>query len=115
MVEFSHDSEREKVQHVSHALNLTSAGLTSRENVTEVGNVLGCDWLVSGTIVSVEAKIYLWTKIISVQDGVLRDLNLTPYSSASAKEIAANLAKFVTRSSVQSAPSEFIALGAFEI
>lgn len=119
MVELSNDSkfhvlEREKVQHVVDELNLTSAGLTSRESVAKIGNLLGCDWLISGTIAKVDSGTYLWTKVISVRDGILRDLNVTPYSSAAAKETAGHLAKFVARNSSANEPSEFVALGSFQ-
>src|SRR5687768_11551427 len=78
LVELSNDPrfvvlERAKVQHVVEELDLTSAALTSGENVAKVGHLLSCDWLISGTLVRVESGTRLWTKIISVRDGVVRD------------------------------------------
>jgi hypothetical protein len=75
MVELSTDSrfhvlEREKVQHVVDELNLTSSGLTSRESVAKAGHLLACDWLISGTIVKADSGTFLWTKVISVKDGM---------------------------------------------
>jgi hypothetical protein len=101
------------VQQVVDELNLSSAGLTSRESVVKVGNLLACDWLVSGTIVQVDSGTYLWTKIISVRDGILRDLNVIPYRDSDSTDLAGKIAKFIEQAPSRTQPTEFIALGPF--
>jgi len=56
--------------------------LAARENVTKLGHVLACDWLVSGSFVQSSGRTHVWTKIIDIRDGVVLDLNDSPLDGA---------------------------------
>src|SRR5438067_8636554 len=75
--------EREKAQTVWNELNLNASGLVARDTVAKLGRVLACDWVVSGSLVQVASRTYVWTKVINVRDGVVLDLNATPYEAGS--------------------------------
>ena len=105
--------ERDKAQTVWNELNLNASGLVARDTVATLGRVLACDWLVSGSLVQVASRTYVWTKVINVRDGVVLDLNATPYEAGSVSNVVAHIATFVAKAGAQPKGRQFILMGPF--
>ena len=117
-VELSRESrfqvlERERVQRLVAELDLSAAGLTSRRSVVRVGQVLACDWLVSGSLVQTGARTLAWTKVIDMRSGVVLDLEAVPVSGDSLAITVSNITQFVAGAGRVRRPQgrEFISLG----
>jgi hypothetical protein len=117
-VELSRESrfqvlERERVQRLVAELDMSAAGLTSRRSVVRVGQVLACDWLVSGSLVQTGARTLAWTKVIEMHSGVVLDLEAVPVSGDSLAVTVSNITHFVAGAGRVRRPQgrEFISLG----
>jgi hypothetical protein len=102
--------EREKIEAVWNELNLTAGSLVARDRVAKLGHVLACDWLISGSLVQANGRNHVWTKVIDVRDGVVLDLNVTPYEPGTVTNIAAQLAVFLNRAGTHPKGRQFITL-----
>jgi len=105
--------EREKVQAVCRELNLTAAGLTSKESVARLGQVMACDWLVSGSFVQANRRTHVWTKVIDIRSGVVLDLKALPYDPADLTNTVSQIAAFLAQAGSPTAGRQFIAMGPF--
>jgi|GEM_PF-4582471 TolB-like protein len=118
VAELSHQSrfqlvEREKVQAVWNELHLTASGLVARDNVARLGHLLACDWLVSGTLVQHDGRTVVWTKVLDIRNGVVLDLNASPYDGADLDRTVAAIATFLGQAGTQSKARQFLAMGPF--
>jgi len=105
--------ERQKIQTVSSELRLSASALVGREKVANLGRVLACDWLVSGSLVETPGQVHIWTKVIDVHNGVTLDLSATPYEPGTVSNVVARIAAFVQNARSKPEPRQFIAMGPF--
>jgi len=103
--------EREKIDSVWSELRLDSAGLVSKDNVARLGQMLACDWVVSGTLVQADRKTFLWTKVIDARAGVVLDLQATAFHAAVVTNVALQIASFVDKAGQSHAGRQFVAMG----
>lgn len=105
--------ERDKVQSVLTELNLNASGLTSKSGVAKLGNVLACDWVISGSLVQMEGKTLVWTKVIDVRSGVVRDLEVFPLVHDDVSVTVSNITRFLGNagSRAKSSQKQFVSLG----
>lgn len=118
MVELSHQDrfqlvERDKVNAIWNEFHLTAAGLTASDTVARLGRVLACDWLVTGSLISTESGLQVWTKIIDVSSGVALDMKAVPYDANNLSATISGISEFISRSSSHPQPQPLIALGTF--
>jgi TolB-like protein len=106
--------ERERINTVWSELHLTQAGLASADTVAQLGKVLSCDWLVSGSLIQSEAGPQVWIKVIDTPSGVVLDLQSLPYNATNFSATIASIAHFLTQARVRGHPREFIAMDRFE-
>lgn len=106
--------EREKVNAIWSELHLTEAGLTSANTVVKLGQLLSCDWLISGSIVQTESSTQIWVKVINTQNSVVVDLQAVPYNQTNFSATAEAIASFIVQARSHTHPREFIALGNFQ-
>jgi hypothetical protein len=106
--------EREKANAVWSELHLTEAGLTSAATVARFGNILSCDWLISGSLVPSETGPQIWVKVIDTQSGVVLDLQSLPYNVTNFSATAGDIAQFLAQAGTRKQPREFIALERFQ-
>ncbi len=105
--------EREKVQAIWTELHMTALGLASRESVAQLGQVLSCDWIVSGSFVQTDEQTLIWAKVIAVRNGVVHDMNALPYVSTNLSATVARLAAFVSKAGADCKGRQFLSLGRF--
>ena len=105
--------DRDKVQALLTELNLGAAGFSSRNGVARLGQVLSCDWVVSGSIVQTEARTVAWTKVIDIRSGVVLDLQATPVGRDQLPLAVSNITRFLNGvgTTAQSRDRQFVALG----
>ncbi|HTB83792.1 MAG TPA: CsgG/HfaB family protein [Candidatus Sulfotelmatobacter sp.] len=106
--------ERDKIDGLWNEMHLTEAGLVSADTVAKFGQVLACDWLVSGSLVQTETGPQMWLKLIDTQSGVVLDLQSFPFSPVNFSASAKAAADFLVQARVRGHPREFIALDKFE-
>jgi hypothetical protein len=114
--ELSHEShfqlvERDKVQAVCRELNLSASGLVARNSVAKLGQLLACDWFVSGSLVPCGARTLVWTKVIDVRKGVILDIAAQELQTSDLSATATNIAAFVQTAKSEPRSRQFIALG----
>lgn len=105
--------EREKVTAIWGELHLNASGLAARESVARLGQMLACDWLVSGSLVQTGPRTQVWTKVIDVRSGVVLDMDTLPCQSTDLAQTVSGIAAFVAKAGTQRQPRQFITLGRF--
>jgi len=102
--------EREKILNVWSELNLSSASLVARDNVAKLGRVLACDWLISGSLVQANGHTHVWTKVIDVRNGVVVDLNVTPYERGVVTNVVSQIAAFLNQTGSKPKGRQFVVM-----
>ncbi|PYJ05328.1 MAG: hypothetical protein DME25_08630, partial [Verrucomicrobia bacterium] len=105
--------DREKVQSVLNELNVSASGLSSRNTVAKLGQVLSCDWLVSGSFVQTSKGTQVWAKIIDVRSGVVLDMDALPYESGNLPGTVERIHSFLAKAGPRPRGRQFITLGRF--
>jgi TolB-like protein len=118
MTELSHQPrfhlvERDKVESIWSEMKLTSSGLVARDTVAKLGQVLACDWLVSGSFVQAGGKTNVWTKVIDIHTGVVLDLNNSPLEDGDYTKAIAGIAAFLAKAGSEPKGRQFITMGQF--
>jgi TolB-like protein len=102
--------EREKILNVWSELNLSSASLVARDSVAKLGRVLACDWLISGSLVQANGHTHVWTKVIDVRNGVVVDLNVTPYERGVVTNVVSQIAAFLNQTGSKPKGRQFVVM-----
>jgi hypothetical protein len=106
--------ERSKVNELLNEMHLTEAGLTAADKMVKLGQLLACDWLVSGEFVETASGTQIWVKVINTQNSVVLDLRSIPYMETNLPATASAMAEFLAQARAHTSPKEFIALGQFD-
>jgi hypothetical protein len=78
-----------------------------------LGRALTCDWLISGSLVEAGGQAHIWTKVIDVHNGVVMDLNVTPYQAGAVTNVVGRIAAFLNETGPRPQGRQFIAMGPF--
>jgi TolB-like protein len=84
--------ERETVSAIWGELHLAEDGLTPADTIGKLGEILSCDWLVSGSFVQTGSGAHVWVKIISTQDSDVIDLQSVPYNQTNLSATTSTIA-----------------------
>jgi TolB-like protein len=117
-VELSHESrfqlvERDKVAAIWQELHLSATGRTTAETVSQLGRVLACDWLVTGTLVPSGTRTQVWVKVVDIKSSVVLDLEALPFNANNMSAALSGIAAFLTRAGSSAHQRQFITLGRF--
>lgn len=114
--ELSHDArfqtvDREQMRMVLKELDLSAAGLTDARTMLKLGQLVSADWLVSGSVVAT-SNIYIWTKVIDLQSGVVVDFQ--PFQlSTNLSLTLRHMAQFIAANDAKGRRREYVGLSAF--
>ena len=105
--------ERTRVATLWNELQLTANGLTSREAMLKLGNVLACDRFVSGSFFVTATNIQVWITVIDTHNGTVTDFAVLPVSPSNLQPAMDAIADFLAKTKTRQQPQRFIALGRF--
>ena len=105
--------ERDKVAAIWQELHLSATGRTTAETVSQLGRVLACDWLVTGTLVPSGTRTQVWVKVVDIKSSVVLDLEALPFNANNMSVALSGIAAFLTRAGSSAHQRQFITLGRF--
>jgi cytochrome c-type biogenesis protein CcmH/NrfG/TolB-like protein len=108
-----HVVERQQVTAIWKELNLSTTGLVTSESVAHLGNVLACDWLITGTLVPSNARTQIWVKVIDVKSSVVLDMQTLPFEAGNLSATIQAIAAFVAKAGSHRQTDRFVTLGRF--